>query len=181
MFYADSHACWISVWNQVRIRNELVCVYTLLTTTTVIKIDFVNAAASQGLCELPNLILIDSTAPVPVVSLDQPLCFGCVFPMGLTAIPIPLGTEWEVISNGNVTLLANDTDGVTLSDTNGTILLGTPSDFLSFDTSQIRCTFTAIDAEYSITTTVTQAGRSCLLSLSLGVSYNLTKTLRMHV
>ena len=87
-------------------------IHTLLTTMAVIKIDFLNSATSQGFCELPNLILISNTAPVPVVSLNQPLCFGFVFP---NTIPIPLGTEWEVISNSNVTLLANDMDGVTLS------------------------------------------------------------------
>ena len=143
------------------------CVCTRARTALTLPYDSFKTVASQGPCELPNLILITSTAPVPVVSLQHPLCFGCIFPMGLENIPIPLGTEWAVIpSGGALILLANNTlEQVTLSGTNGTVLLESPSSLLEFETSQIRCTYTSdTNFVFTITTTLVQTGKSCFRS-----------------
>ena len=116
----------------------------------------------QGLCDLPELILIEGTTPVPIISLNQPLCFGCIFRIGFTVLAVPFGTEWFFI-NGNITTpLTNNTEGVTLSSTNGTVLIESPSSLLVFDMSQIVCNFTngqGIDVNVA---SVTQASKFCL-------------------
>ena len=124
--------------------------------------------ASQGLCDLSNLEAITSSGTIPVVSLDEPLCFGCGFLINFELIAIPLGTEWFVVfSNGTSIPLTNQTTGVTLSETNGTILLSPPSSVgLEFMMGQLRCTYLdeASGMLHFLINTFTKAGKSCLTS-----------------
>ena len=142
-----------------------VCVCVCARCMLLLRRDSFKTAASQGPCENPNLILISSSTPISVVSLQQPLCFGCIFMDTFLIIPIPLGTEWVVIDDGATTSLTNETTvgGVMLSGTNGTVLVQSPSSLLMFQTSQIRCTFTnAANVVFTRTTFFTQLGKSCL-------------------
>ena len=125
--------------------------------------------ASQDLCESP--ILITSTSPTLVPGLEQPLCFGCFFldTQAGTSFFIPLGTEWSVANSGVTTPLNNETDPgvVILSGTNGAILIGSPSSFLQFETSQLRCTYTTPTSNVlSFIATLANAGKSCMVLIS---------------
>ena len=125
--------------------------------------------ASQDLCESP--ILITSTGPTPVPGLQQPLCFGCFFldTQAVLSFFVPLGTEWSVTNSGNTMALNNETavGGITLSGTDGTILIQSPSSFLQFEISQLRCTYTSPSNNLlSFIFTLTNAGKSCMVLLS---------------
>ena len=124
--------------------------------------------ASQGPCESGSLIVISSTGATPVPSLQQPLCFGCFFfnAQGFSAFN-PLGTEWSFTDSGVTTLLTNDTTlgEVTLSGINGSLLVESPSSFLQFGTSQLRCSYNSpANGDFSWIATLTQAGKSSLIS-----------------
>ena len=123
------------------------------------------AVATPGPCEADNLIVISSTGAIPVLSLQQPLCFGCWFldnQFGFVFF-VPLGTEWSVTNSGVTTLLTNETTlgGVTLSGINGSLLLESPSSLLQFETSQLQCTYTTpANGVLSHITTLTEVGES---------------------
>ena len=149
------------------LKSACVCGFVLCSDSGVI---FQKTVASQGLCEMPNLILISSTGATPVPSLQQPLCFGCIFldVQSQSSFFVPLGTEWAVTDSGTTMALTNETvvGGITLSGTNGAILIQSPSSFLQFETSQLRCTYT-IPSNNVLTfiATLTEAGKSSLSQL----------------
>ena len=84
-----------------------------------------------------------------------------------------MGTEWAVNDSGVTTSLNNDTTiaDVTLSGINGSLLVESPLSFLQFGTSQLRCSYASPDdGDFSLIATLTQAGKSCLLSRVLCIA-----------
>ena len=159
-------ACLLYFPIQVCLRN-CVCVCVRCSDSGLI---LLLTVTSQGLREFPNVKAITSSGGIPVLSLEEPLCFGCAFPIDFNIVPIPLGTEWLVIaSNGTSLPLTNTTTGVTLSETNGIILLISSSSVgLEFMTAQLRCSYLDVVQTNNIlivlTSTLTLPGKSCLIS-----------------